>query len=45
MNNPDIENYPSRKTGYSAVVVLPIAAISFWMSLKRYRKAYDQLAV
>ena len=26
-------------------LVLPIAAICFWMSLKRYRKAYDQLAV
>ena len=26
-------------------LVLPIAAVCFWMSLKRYRKAYDQLAV
>ena len=26
-------------------LVLPIAAVCFWMSFKRYRKAYDQLAV
>ena len=26
-------------------LVLPIAAVCFWMSLERYRKAYDQLAV
>ena len=26
-------------------LVLPIAAVCFWMSLKRYRKAYDQLTV
>ena len=26
-------------------LVLPVAAVCFWMSLKRYRKAYDQLAV
>ena len=26
-------------------LVLPIAAVCFWMSLKKYRKAYDQLAV
>ena len=26
-------------------LVLPIAAVCFWISLKRYRKAYDQLAV
>ena len=26
-------------------LVLPIAVVCFWMSLKRYRKAYDQLAV
>ena len=26
-------------------VVLPVAAVCFWMSLKRYRKAYDQLVV
>jgi MFS family permease len=27
MNNPDIENYPSRKTGYSAVVVMTLAQV------------------
>ncbi len=29
----------------TGVLVLPIAAVCFWTSLKRYRKAYDQLAV
>ncbi len=29
----------------TGALVLPLAAICFWMSLKRYRKAYDQLAV
>ena len=30
---------------FTGGLVLPIAAVCFWMSLKRYRKAYDQLAV
>ena len=29
----------------TGVLVLPIAAVCFWTSLKEYRKAYDQLAV